>query len=147
MLGNRSTTELHPNPHQACDQPPYQGLGSWLSSLLAMKTNDLVAFPRSLGRRREHGLCRWTVRSFASPGTLRAPHPPHLPKSSIIEAGLRPDASPHAPVQLGNGSSEGGRALGDVITGGRGGNVKSDLVDSSLFLAAVRYGNPEGPGP
>lgn len=44
-----------------------------------------------------------------------------FPDPATVEAGLRPKPSPHALVQLGNGSS----ADGDVITVGREGSVQT----------------------
>lgn len=107
--------------------------------------NGLVAFLLSLGEKGEHGSHRSIIGSFASPGTLRPPHQLQLSRSTVSRGcRLKTEPSPHALVQLGNGSS----TDGDVITVGHGGQVRSDPKDSApLFRAAICYGIPEGPGP
>lgn len=85
--------------------------------------------------------------------SVRGPCGHHLTDVTIPIPSVAPrltptlDPSPHAPVQLGNGSLVEGRALDDVITvRHRRASVIRSRRFPPFFPAPVRYGNPEGPG-
>lgn len=144
MPGYCSATELHPSPHQASDQPPYQGLGPLLSN----QTKRCMAWrpfcaPWAGDDSVASALDRQVFRTTQDPA---APSPAALSQVPRHPGrGFRSELSPHALVQLGNGSAAGGRGLDDAITVGR---LQSDLVASCLSSwSRVRYGSPEGQSP
>lgn len=81
-------------------------------------------------------------------GTAAPPHQRHHPSSQRPSAaGSRPDPSPHAQGQLGNGSLVEGAGPDVIIIRHRVASVNRSRRFPPVFPALGKYGIPAGPGP